>query len=169
MQLQLFLASKSKQIIKSRKKSKWRVPIIYAVLGILLAITSDIVFGIVFLTVGILWYFVYPGYLAKRYVKIYAKSIEENYSNRFGKPTALTFNDEFIEEIDYLGEWKLRIKEIEHIYETNDYCFLKFSSGVGMILPLARLAEKVSIIEYLKKMAETHGIPYETNSDWKSK
>jgi hypothetical protein len=75
LQLQLFLASQSEQIISSRKKSKWRVPIAYAVLGILLAVTTDKDFGIAFLTVGVLWFFIYPDILAKRYVRIYKKNI----------------------------------------------------------------------------------------------
>ena len=170
LQLQLFLASKSEQVMKSRNKSKWRVPIVYAVLGILLAVTSEMVFGVAFFAIGILWFFLYPGILAKRYVRIYTKSIEENYLNRLNKPpVALTFNDEYIEEIDYQGESKLKIKEIVRIDEIRDYCFLKFSSGVGLVIPVSRLAEKDSFIEYLKNMAATHGIAYETNMEWKWK
>jgi hypothetical protein len=168
LQLQLFMASQSEQVIKARKKSKWRVPIVYAVLGLILAVTTDKVFGIAFLAGGVLWFFLYPGILAKRYVRIYKKSIEENYLNRLNKPpVVLTFNDEFIEEIDYQGESKLKIKEIVRIDEIRDYCFLKFSSGVGLVIPVSRLSEKGSFIEYLKNMAATHGIAYETNMDWK--
>ncbi|MDP4238645.1 MAG: hypothetical protein Q8904_04135 [Bacteroidota bacterium] len=169
LQLQLFMASNSEQIISSRKKSRWRVPIIYALLGLVLTITTDIVFGIVFLVGGLLWLFFYPGYLAKRYVRIYKKSIEENFSNRTDKPIVLTFNDEYVETQDYQGESKLKIKEIVRIDEIRDYCFLKFTSGVGLVIPVSKLSEKDSFIEYLKMQATTNGIAYETNTEWKWK
>lgn len=169
LQLQLFMASKSKQIIKSRKNLRWRIPILYAVLGLVLTITIDIVYGIVFLTGGMLWFFFYPGYLAKKYVRIYKKSIEENFLNRVGKPIVLSFNDEYIETQDYQGESKLKIKEIVRIDEIRDYCFLKFSSGVGLVIPFSKLTEKDTFIEYLKNMAATNDIAYETNTEWKWK
>ena len=169
LQMQLFMASKSEQIIKTRKKSKWRVPIVYAVLGLILAVTTGKIFGIVFLAGGILWFFFYPGYLAKRYVKMYRKNIDENLSNRTGKSVELTFGNEYIESNDYAGESKLKITTIERIDEVRDYCFLKFDYGVGLVIPLNQLPEKDSFIEYLKNMATTNGIAYETNIEWKWK
>jgi hypothetical protein len=169
LQLQLFMASQSEQIIKARKKSKWRVPIVYAVLGLLLAVTTDKVFGIAFFGIGILWFFFYPGFIAKRYVKMYTKNIDENLSNRVGKSVELTFGDEYIESNDYSGESKLKIATIERIDEVRNYCFLKFDYGVGLVIPLTQLSEKESFIEYLKNMAAAHGIAYETNMEWKWK
>lgn len=170
LQLQLFLASQSEQIISSRKKSKWRVPLVYAVLGILLAVTTDKDFGIAFLAVGVLWFFIYPDILAKRYVRIYKKNIEENYLNRLNKPpVVLTFNDEYIEEIDYQGESKLKIKEIVRIDQVRDYCFLKFSSGVGLVIPVSRLSDRECFVEYLKNMAAKNGIEYKVDMEWKWK
>jgi hypothetical protein len=150
LQLQLFMASQTAQVIKSRKKLHW-IPIVYAVMGLALTITSDITIGIVFLTGAMLWFFFYPGYLAKKYVRIYKKSIEENFLNRMGKPIVLSFNDEYVETQDYQGESKLKINEIVRIDEIRDYCFLKFSSGVALVIPFNQLSEKDTLIEYLKK------------------
>lgn len=170
LQLQLFLASQSEQIISSRKKTKWRVPLVYAVLGILLAVTTDKDFGIAFLVVGVLWFFIYPDILTKRYVRIYKKNIEENFLNRLNKPpVVLTFNDEYIEEIDYQGESKLKIKEIVRIDEVRDYCFLKFSSGVGLVIPVSRLSDREGFVEYLKNMAAKNGIEFKVDMEWKWK
>ncbi len=169
LQMQLFMASISEQVNKTRKKSKWRVPIVYAVLGILLAVTTDKVFGIVFLAVGVLWFFFYPGILAKRYEKIYRKNIDENLANRADKPVELTFGDEYIESKDYTGEAKLKISTIERVDEVRNYCFLKFDSGVGLVIPLNQIAERDSFIEYLKKMAADSAIPYAANLEWRWK
>ena len=169
LQMQLFMASISEQVKKSRKKSKWRVTVVYAVLGILLATTTDTVFGIVFIAFGILWFFFYPGILAKRYEKIYRKNVDENLAKRADKPVELTFGDEFIESKDYTGEAKLNISTIERIDEVRDYCFMKFDSGVGMVIPLNQVSEKDNLIAHLKKMAADNGIAYETDMEWKWK
>jgi len=78
LQMQLFMASISEQVNKSRKKTKWRVPVAYAVLGVILAVTAEMVFGIIFFAFGILWFFFYPAILAKRYEKMYRKNVDEN-------------------------------------------------------------------------------------------
>lgn len=169
LQLQLFMASNSKLVIKSLKKSRWRVPIVYVVLGLALVLTVDQTAGIVFLLLALFWFFFYPGFMAKRYVRIYKKSIEENQLNRTGKPIVLTFNDEYLESLDYQGESKLKIKEIVRIDEIHDYCFLKFTSGESLVIPVNKLVEKDIFIEYLKNMATTNGIAYETNMEWKWK
>jgi len=81
----------------------------------------------------------------------------------------LSFNDEYVETQDYEGESKLKIKEIVRIDEIGDYCFLKFTSGSRLVIPLNQLSEKDNIIEYLKKLATVNGITYETNTEWKWK
>ena len=142
----------------------------YVVLGLVLTITTDKLFGIVFSAIGILWFIFYPGYQAKRFVRIYKKSIEESFLNRKDNSSfVLIFNDEYLETTNYLGEGKLRIKEILRIDEIRDYCFLKFTSGSSMVIPVYKLSEKDSFIEYLKKMAADNGIAYKTDMDWKWK
>lgn len=167
LQMQLFMASLSEQIRKTRRKTHLRVPIVYIVLAILLMITTDWAVGSVFICVAVVWYFVYPPYNAKHYKKYYSKYIDENLAKRAGHPTEITFGDEYIAGTDYSGESKLKINTVERIDEVHDYCFLKFDSGVGMVIPLNQITERDSFIEYLKKMAANNNIPYETNMDWK--
>jgi len=170
LQLQLFMASQSEQIISSRKNSKWMWPLVYVTLGLSLIVTTNKELGIALLIGAVLWFFFYPVYLRNRFVRIYNKHIEDHYFNRLNQPPViLTFTDEYIEEIDYQGESKLKIKEIVRIDEVRDYCFLKYSSGVSLVIPVSRLSDKESFVEYLKNLAAKHGIDYKVDMEWKWK
>jgi hypothetical protein len=169
LQMQLFMASISEQVKRNRKKSRLIVPVAYVVLGIIVIVSSDIVFGSVFIALGIVMYFLYPGILAKRYEKMYRKNVDENLANRADKPVELTFGDEYIESKDYTGEAKLKISTIERVDEVRDYCFLKFDSGVGLVIPLNQISERNGFIAYIKTLAADNAIAYHTDLDWRWK
>ena len=66
---QLYAASQSERITKSRKKSRIRLPIIYFILGLLLFALADLIFAIVFIGVGVAWYFLHPYFMKRRYMR----------------------------------------------------------------------------------------------------
>lgn len=164
---QLFAASKSERINKSRKTLRIRVPIVYFFLGLLLYVFSDLLFGLVFIGIGIAWYFIYPYYLKNRYIRHYEKYIEENYKNRFGKLVTLDFEDEYIVATDYVGESKLLIKEVTEINEINDYIYLKFSTGESLVLPKNRIKNLNELNSILTKITSDLNIKHNVFLDWK--
>lgn len=167
LQMQLFMASISEQVRKARRKTHLRVPILYLVLAIVFMICTDWIVGILFIGVAIVWYFAYPAYQAKQYVKYYARHVDENLAKRTESPTEVIFDDEYITATDYSGESKLKINVIERMDEVRDYCFLKLNSGSGIVIPLGQLQNREDLISLLKNMASTHGIAYHTNKEWK--
>jgi hypothetical protein len=56
---------------------------------------------------------------------------------------------------------------VHKIPHYRDYCFLKFNSGGGMVIPLHQLADSTVVIENIKTWAAAHQIPYHTDLDWK--
>jgi len=166
LKYQLYAASKSASIIKSRKKSRLLLPIVYFVLGVLLFVFADLIPALIFFGVGIAWYLIYPYYMKNRYIRHFEKYIDENYKNRFGKLVTLEFEGEYIIAIDYIGESRLRIKEIAEINEIQDYIFLKFSSGESLILPKDRIE---NTNELLTKIVSNLGINYNIDLNWQWK
>ena len=167
LEFQLFTASKSERIIKSRKISRIRLPIVYLILGIVLLLFADLIFALVFIGIGLAWYFLHPNFMRKRYIRHFKKYLNENYKNRFGKPVSLKFGDEFIESADYLSESKMRIRELEEINEIKDYYFLKVSSGESFIIPKNRINDGSEFHEYISKLAKALEITYNTELNWK--
>jgi len=166
---QLYSATKSESVRKSRNKARIRVPIVYVILSLLLYVFTDTLLAGIFLAIGILWYFLSPFYLKRKYITHYSKYIDEHYKNRFGVLASLTFNSDTIESKDITGESKLNLSEVEEINEIKDYFFIKISSGVSLILPKDRIPESEKMEETIKTITEKHQIKHNVEFDWKWK
>ena len=169
VEYQLYAASNSENIIKSRKNSRIRLPIVYFILGLLLFLFADLIFALIFIGLGVTWYVLHPYFMKKRYQRHFEKHVEENYQNRFGKVVCLDFEEEFIIATDYLGESKLKIKEITEINEIKDYVFLKLSSGESLIIPKNSITNLNDLKRILTKIASDLNIILNIDLDWKWK
>ena len=169
LEFQLFAASKSERIIKSRKNSRIRLPIVYLILGVILFFLTDLTFALIFLSIGLIWYLFHPYFMRKRYVRHFGKYIDETLNNRFGKTVSLTFGDDFIQEIDYMGESILKKKEIIEINEIKDYVYLKFSSGESLIVPKNKINNLQEFSNQIKLIASDLSISYNIDLNWKWK
>lgn len=169
LKYQLFAASKSERIIKSRKNSRIRLPIVYLLLGLLLFAFADLIFALIFIGIGVVWYLLHPYFMKKRYIRHFEKYIDENYQNRFSKTVTIDFEGEYIISTDYLGESKLKIREIAEINEIKDYIFLKFSSGESLIIPKDRLENVNELNNILTKIVSDLSINHNIDLDWQWK
>ncbi|MBN1927908.1 MAG: YcxB family protein [Prolixibacteraceae bacterium] len=166
---QLFAASKSERIIKSRKNSRIRLPIVYFLLGLLLFVYADLVFALAFIGVGIIWYLLHPIFMKTRYIKHFKKYIDETYKNRFGKPVTLMFDGDYIITTDYLSDSKLKINEITEINEIKEYIYLMFSSGETLILPKERIGNLNELNNLLTSIASRLNINHTIDLNWQWK
>jgi hypothetical protein len=96
----------------------------------------------------------------------FEKYIDENYHNRFDKTVTMEFDSEYINTTDYLGESKLKIKEITEINEIQDYVFLKFSSGESLILPKDRIGNINELRIILTKIISDLSINHNIDLNW---
>src|SRR5688572_6178396 len=81
---QLFVASKSKRIKRKRKRNKIIVPLVYGAFGLWFLFGDRGSLAIIFFIVGLLWFFIYPLWEKRYYMKHYKAFIEENYKDRLG-------------------------------------------------------------------------------------
>lgn len=169
LKYQLFAASTSERIIKSRKNSRIRLPIVYLILGLLLFAFADMIFALIFIGIGVVWYLLHPYFMKKRYIRHFTKYIDENYQNRFGKTVTIDFDGEYIISTDYLGESKLKIREIAEINEIKDYVFLRFSSGESLIIPNDKLENVNELKNILTKIVSDLSINHNIDLDWQWK
>lgn len=166
VEYQLFAASNSENINKSRRNSRIRLPIVYFFLGLLLFLFADLIFALVFIGLGLAWYVLHPHFMKRRYLRHFDKHVEENYKNRFEKVVSLDFQEEIIIAKDYLGESKLRIKEITEIIEIQNHIFLKLSSGESIIIPKKSIANLNDLKSTLTQIASDKGIIHSIDLDW---
>ncbi|PIF30131.1 YcxB-like protein [Flavobacterium sp. 9] len=176
--LRLHFYAASKSIILIRKRILSGISILSLILSILLLILGYLDSALVFIVSGIILYFFYPYIIKKRsflyftkkiekktntiVAKIIEKRIDSNYKNTYGKLINLEFEPDYIVIVNYVGEKRLRIKEISEINEINDYIFIKFSDGTIFILPKERITNKNELNSVLTKIVSdlnvTHNV-----------
>lgn len=166
---QLYNASKSKHIKKTRWRNKVILPIIYFAFGLLFLFGDKISLSIVFFTTGILWFFIYPFWERRRYIKHYQRFIIENYQNRLGKIASLEFSNEFILAKDNSSESKTLTTEIEEINEIPTTIFVKLKNGQSFILPKSKIENMEEVVTRLKELARYLEINYNINEKWEWK
>lgn len=166
---QLYTASKSESTQKKRKRSRILVPIVYLILGIMFLVTDDLFIGISFLLIGVLWYFLYPAWERKKYLKHYEKFTDENFKNRNAEKVTIEFSDDYIFSKDSGMESKILTSEIVEINEIPTLIMIKLKNGQSFLLPKQKIAEINKVKTRIKELADHLKVQYHTDDNWKWK
>lgn len=163
---QLYTASQSERVKKKRLRGRMVLPVIYLLFALLGFSTHRHGMMIGALIVAILWYFLYPLWDRKRYIRHYEQFIEAHRKEREGKKATLTFSDDFIYAVEGEMESKIPATEIEEITEINPNIFIKLKSGQSLILSKNKISEVAALTLFLKAFAEQRGINYFLEENW---
>jgi hypothetical protein len=163
---QHFVASKSESVKKKRKRNKIIMPILYFVLGATGFYQNNLLMGILFSVFAVLWFFIYPLWERKNYIKHYKNFIRENYKDAFGKSAILEISDKTIFIKDELSEAKVSTSEIQEIYEIPTTIFIKMKAGKTLILPKDKIASIQELKLELTKLANFLKISYVSDENW---
>lgn len=166
---QLYVASKSERIKKKRQRNKLVLPLIYAALGLLMILDNKYAMSILFFTVGLLWFLLYPLWERRHYVKHYLGFIKENYNDRIGKTGTVEFSNEFIIAKDIGSESKVLTTELEEIGEIPSTIFVRVKGGQSLILPKDKIADIDYVTTRLKEFADLWKIKYCNDDKWEWK
>ena len=163
---QLYTASKSEQTIKRRERTKVIIPVFYLLLGFFFFWNEYSLFGVVFVILGILWFFMYPIWEKRRYIKHFKIFIKENYKERLGKIVTLELTNGYIFAKDNGSESKVLTTELEEICEIPTTILIKLKSGQSFILPKDKISNIDSLTSRLMALADYLKIKYEVNDKW---
>lgn len=166
---QLFLASKSDRIRKKRQRSKVILPLIYIAFGLLFLFQDKVSLTIIFFIIGLLWFFIYPLWERRHYIKHYKGFIKENYKDRLGRTATLEFSNEYILAKDNGSESKVLTSELEEICEIPTTIFVRLKGGQSFILPKDRITDFDKVKARLKELADHLKIKYGTDEKWEWK
>jgi len=167
---QLYIASKSDRIKKSRLRNRVVVPLVYIALGLLFFVLKGrLAMIIAFPVIGVLWFFIYPLWERRRYVKHYQGFIKENYTDRPGKNVTLEFNNDCIVAKDSGNESKTLTTELEEINEMPTLVIIKFKGSLAFVLPKDKIDNIDNVVTELKKLANYLKIDYNIDENWKWK
>lgn len=166
---QLFVASKSNRIKKKRQRSKIIVPLIYFSLGLLFLIQDKVSLTIIFFIIGLLWFFIYPLWERRHYIKHYQGFIKENYKDRLGRFATLEFQNDYILAKDNGSESKVLTTELEEICEIPTTIYVRLKGGQSFILPKDKITDFDEVKAKLKELANHLKIKYNTDEKWEWK
>ena len=166
---QLFVASKSDRIKRKRLRSKIIVPLIYVAFGLLFFFQDKVSLTIIFFIVGLLWFFIYPLWERRHYIKHYKGFIKENYKDRLGRIATLEFSNDYILAKDNGSESKVLTTELEEICEIPTTIFVRLKGGQSFILPKDKITDFDNVKARLKELANHLKIKYDTDEKWEWK
>ncbi|MBN1185278.1 MAG: YcxB family protein [Bacteroidales bacterium] len=164
--LQLYEASRSKRIKQTRTRLQVLTSLIYVLIGFLVLLHNDAILALVFFGIAVIWYLLIPKFIRKRMVRSYSKFIDTHLANRYGQQASFTFRDEYIESESFIGKSKFKIKEMTEVDEIKDYYFLRFSTGVAIIIPKRKIENLTELKDKLNQIVENLNIPYFNHMNW---
>lgn len=164
---QLFVASKSARIKRSRKRSFFVVPVVFGFFGVSSLLSGDKIIAGFFFAVIVLWLVFYPGYVRKRYKAHYESFVDENYQRRFDREVALGIQGDYFTAKDFASESKTLISEIAEFYEIPGYLFINFATGHTHIIPKAKVENFETFKQTLIDLTSKLQIEYIEDQEWK--
>ncbi|MCT4646664.1 MAG: YcxB family protein [Carboxylicivirga sp.] len=165
VQYQLYTASKSERIKKKRKAVKIRLPIVYIILAFLLAYIGHITLSISFVIIAMLWYFLYPLYERKKYVKHYQSHVDESFKGKLDLESVIELDDEEIRTSDEMGNSTIKVEKINAIGETGRYIYIYLTPGMGLVIPKQKVEQLAQLKEWIIKQT-AKGVPYNLDLNW---
>lgn len=162
----LYIASKSPRVKKARLKSWITMAVVLLVITFFLYDKERPVPYDLLVIVGI-FILVYPLYIQWRYKNHYIKLVRETYKNRFGEISDLTFTHDTIETKTTAEEMKFAKSEVEEVHEIRDHYFLKFRSGLALIISKKKTDNIEEVRNEIRLLVETMGIKHHVEMNWK--
>ncbi|MFC4687697.1 YcxB family protein [Epilithonimonas pallida] len=163
---QLYTASKSKNVIKQKRKSFIIVFIAFTFFGV--NIYNKDKSGLwFFIPICLIILMSYPFILKWRYKSHYKKFIQENYKERIGLISNYNFDTETLNIKNSLGESKINYESFEQINETNDYYYLKLKTEESFIIPKSQILSNVEFKQILNILKEKYAVKENIELDWK--
>lgn len=166
---QLYIASTSERIKKKRRNTRIVIPVLYIGLGLFFLSDDNSSLSVFFIVFGCLWYFVYPEWERKRYIRHYKSFINENYSERINRPASLTIDGETLITSDQSSESRVKTEEIKQVTELPFIMLITLKTGVSLIVSKTKVQDTGILITRLRELAAQLNVPYvqELNWTWK--
>jgi hypothetical protein len=165
----LFCASRSERNNKRRRRNKKQVPIIYVGLSLILFFVGKLFLAVLFLIIGLLWFFIYPFWERKYYINHYKGYIKDNCKDSIGRTTIIEIGNEFIVAKDDGNESKIKTGEITSINEIAAAIFVMLPGGKSYIFPKDKIVEFELLRTRLRELADYLNVEYFIDDKWEWK
>lgn len=164
---QLYVASKSPQIAKKRRRVRVLVPVAYVIMALYGYFKENYTMAITFAVVAILWWLLYPLRDRKIYINHYKRFIQENLQTAEKRNVTLEISPSFFVARDGENESKIGTAELAAINETGELFLIRLKTAQTFILPKSAFSNTEEIERFLKDLAWKQHVPYTSELNWK--
>lgn len=165
---QLFIASKSKNVKRNRRKT-WLILLGCSLVCSVIFYTNDNSFFFYYcVIISILVLLFYPLYQKSLYKRHFKKFVKERFESIRDVEYSIELNEDNIIADSRIGKVIINSSEISEITETKDYFFIKISSGDTLTLP-KRYFSGDSLSQAISRISQKHklSVNNELNWEWK--
>jgi hypothetical protein len=164
--LWLYDTSKSELVNNRRLLYKLLIPVAWLLSG-LVSLASELYFAcFFFITIGALWYFLYPVFDRKRFIVHYRKQINRYYRSMIDKLVLYEFNTDWIIVKGLESESKINTTKVEGIVELSSVILLNLNSHQSFIFSKSKIKEIAELRIFLKELAAHLNIKYTLDDQW---
>ncbi|MFN5983416.1 MAG: YcxB family protein [Fluviicola sp.] len=163
---QLYVATQSKQIVQRRQRGKLLIPVFSLVMIGIQFYQKQYIQTLYFLGIAIAWFFLYPLWEKRHYLKFYKKFISDNFKDRFHKETSVEFKANSLVAKDDTTSGEINYSEIDKIIEIQSSYYIKLKSSAYLIFPKDKTKDMNTLHEAFTFLKEKHAIPFSSEINW---
>lgn len=170
LQYQLFIASRSPRVIKSRNRDRYLFPLFMIFFGCIAALIDRSMSAIFSpIVIALIWWSLYPIWQMKRYRQHYEGFIIEKYKDLFHKINTVELTDEqiIISQNEMISI--IPFKELKEINELPKAFYLYMGAGQSIIIPKKMDVDTEKVKLYLQQNCKKFNLSYHTFPHWKWK
>lgn len=164
---QLYLASQSKRIRKTRLRSRILVFGAFLAFASLFYTRHDAALTWYFLVLAVVVLLFYPIYQRWFYKRHYQRYIAESYRAKAGKPTTLRLEHDKLWSKDELTEGSIDLAALEEIVEVPTAFYLRLVTSTSLLLPKQSLLHPDEVRSALQATARRCSVPFRQELDWR--
>lgn len=150
----LFHLKNSKTAMNALKIQRLLIPILYLIVGFILAKVSEgplFLWLSIFLLLGIAWYFFYPKYFYHSVMRRVRKMLKEGKNEGLLGEHLMTVSEEGIHDISSSGETSVKWPSIENFTEDEHNLYFYNTSLSAYIIPKRELQNVEGFQQFVKK------------------
>lgn len=166
LQYQLFTASKSKNIIKQKKRTFIWVIVFLIVSGFNIYNRFEN-WLIYFIPLCFIIFLLSYYSVQYQYKSHYSKFIKENYKEKIGLVSSLNFKNEELMITNSIAESKISYNSFLEIIEIQDYYYLKLKTEESFIIPKNIIIDKQEFEQVLLILKEKYNVKEIIDLKWK--
>lgn len=163
----LYSASKTPAILKKRKRNRIILPVLYLSIGIFGFINGNFPLFMALLALAALWYWAFPRWEQKQYIRQYSKYLDTQLQEEAGKDIELEFSPGQILQKESGQVFSIQYDQIRGWFETTDAVYIGLNDGYTVIIPKTGISQLAEIENIVRGNDANVVIPQIKDLNWK--